>query len=146
MVPHHQEAIEMAEAAKARGLTVPELDQIADDIIATQQGEMDRMRAWREEWFGSRDVGPLLPEVLGLSEDELGMEHGSAEEIANAADGDATFAAMMTPHHEGAIAMAEVAEERAEHDEIKDLAAAIIDAQEREVAILEEHASAEHHG
>jgi uncharacterized protein (DUF305 family) len=146
MVPHHQEAIEMAEAAKARGLTVAELDQIADDIIATQQGEIDQMLAWREEWFGSRDIGPLLPEVLGLSEDELGMEHGSAAEITNAADADATFAAMMVPHHEGAIAMAEVARERAEHDEIEALAAAILAAQEREVATLEEHASAEHHG
>ena len=146
MVPHHHEAIEMAQAAKDRGLATAELDQIADDVIATQQTEIDTMLGWREEWFGSRELGPVLPEVLGVPEDELGIEHGSADEIADAADVDRTFAAMMIPHHEGAIRMAEAAEERAEHAEIEDLAAAIIEAQAREVEILEEHASTGHHG
>jgi uncharacterized protein (DUF305 family) len=53
---------------------------------------------------------------------------------------------MMIPHHEGAIAMAEVAKERGQREEIKDLAEAIIDAQEREIGILEKHAPGEHHG
>jgi uncharacterized protein (DUF305 family) len=74
------------------------------------------------------------------------MHHGSGDQIAAAVDVDATFAQMMIPHHEGAIAMAEIAKERAEHDEIKDLADAIIEAQEREIGILEKHASAAHHG
>lgn len=42
--------------------------------------------------------------------------------------------------------MAVVAEERAEHEEVKNLAAAIIEAQEREVGILGEHASVAHGG
>jgi uncharacterized protein (DUF305 family) len=146
MVPHHQDAIEMAKAARGRGLTQPELDEIASDIIASQQSEIDQMLDWREEWFGSRTLGPVLPEVLGVPEDELGMEHGTAEEIAGAADVDAAFAQLMIPHHEGAIAMAESAEDSAQHDEVKDLAAAIIEAQEREIGIMEEHASGEHHG
>jgi len=120
--------------------------RIADYIIASQRGEIDQMIAWHEEWFGSRELGPVFPEVLGLSESELGMKHGSADEIADADDVDATFAAMMIPPHEGAIAMAVVAEERAEHDEVKNLAAAITEAQEREVGVLEEHASVVHHG
>jgi uncharacterized protein (DUF305 family) len=146
MVPHHREAIEMAEAAKTRGLTQPDLTKIADDIIASQQREIDQMLDWREEWFGSRQLGPILPAVLGVPEEELGMHHGSGDQIAGAIDVDATFAQMMIPHHEGAIAMAEVAKERAQHDEIKDLADAIIGAQEREIATLKKHASAEHHG
>jgi uncharacterized protein (DUF305 family) len=146
MVPHHREAIEMAKAANTRGLTQPDLQKIANDIITSQQREIDQMLAWRDQWFGSRKLGPVLPEVLGVPEGELGMEHGSADEVAGAVDVDATFAEMMISHHEGAIAMAESAKERGEHEEVKDLADAIIAAQEREIGIMEKHASGEHHG
>jgi uncharacterized protein (DUF305 family) len=146
MVPHHREAIEMAEAAKTRGLTQADLQKIANDIIASQQREIDQMLEWRQQWFGSRKLGPVLPEVLGVPESELGMEHGSADEVAGAIDVDAKFAEMMIAHHEGAIRMAEVAKERGQHDEVKELAAAIIAAQEREIGIMEKHASGEHHG
>jgi uncharacterized protein (DUF305 family) len=146
MVPHHREAIEMAEAANARGLTQPDLKEIANDIIASQQREIDRMLDWREQWFGSRTLGPIEPEVLGVPENELGMEHGSADEVAGAVDVDAKFAEMMIPHHDGAIAMAEAAKDRAQHGEIKGLAEGIIESQEREIEIMEKHAADEHHG
>lgn len=146
MVPHHREAIEMAEAAKSRGLTQADLSKIANDIIESQQAEIDQMLAWREQWFGSRTLGPVLPEVLGVPESELGMEHGSADEVAGAVDVDATFAEMMIGHHEGAIAMAEAARDRGQHDEVKELAGAIIEAQEREIGMMEEHASGMGHG
>lgn len=146
MVPHHEEAIEMAETATESGLTQPDLQRIAKDIVTSQQREIDQMLAWREQWFGSRTLGPILPEVLGVPESELGMEHGSADEVAAAADVDAAFAEMMIGHHEGAIAMAKAAEQRGQHEEITELAAAIIEAQEREIEIIEEHASGEHHG
>ena len=145
MVPHHREAIEMAKAANARGLTQPELKTIATDIVSSQQREIDEMLEWRERWFGSRKLGPVLPDVLGVPESELGMEHGSADEITAAADVDATFAEMMIPHHEGAIAMAEAAKERGQHSETTNLAEAIIRAQKREIRIMEKHASGEHH-
>ncbi|MBA3376072.1 MAG: DUF305 domain-containing protein [Actinobacteria bacterium] len=146
MVPHHREAIAMAEAATERLLSQPDLAEIANDIINSQQLEIDQMLEWREGWFGSRTLGPVEPEVLGVPEDELGMEHGSADEVANAADVDAAFAALMIPHHEGAIAMAEAATRRGQHDEVRDLAARIIDAQEREIEVMGPHASGEHHG
>jgi uncharacterized protein (DUF305 family) len=146
MVPHHREAIEMAKAAQTRGLTQPDLEKIANDIMSSQQREIDQMLDWREQWFGSRKLGPVLAEALGVPENELGMEHGSADEVAGAVDVDAKFAEMMIPHHEGAVAMAEAATKRAQHEEVKELAAAIIEAQEREIGIMEKHASGAHHG
>lgn len=146
MIPHHREAIEMAKAAQARGLSQPELRVIAGDIIGSQQREIDLMLAWRRQWFGSPTLGPVLPEVLGVREGQLGMHHGSAEEVTGAIDVDAKFAELMIPHHEGAIAMAEAAKERAQHDEVRDLADAIIGAQQREIGVLEQHVSGEHHG
>jgi uncharacterized protein (DUF305 family) len=144
MVPHHREAIDMAEAAQDRGLTQPDLQKIATDIISAQQREIDRMLEWREEWFGSRELGPVRPEVLGVPESELGMEHGSAAEITAAADVDMKLAEMMIAHHEGAIAMAEAAKSRGEHEEVKELASAIIEAQQREIGIMEPHAAGGH--
>ena len=146
MVPHHREAIEMAKGAQARGLTQPDLDQIATNIIGSQQGEINQMLDWREQWFGSRELGPVLPEILRVPETELGMKHGSADEVAGAIDVDAKFAEMMIAHHEGAIAMAEAAQERGQHQEVRGLADAIIEAQAREIEVMEKHASGMHHG
>lgn len=48
-------------------------------------------------------------------------------------DLDLAFIDSMIPHHEGAVEMARLALEQAEHQEIKDLATAIISAQQREI-------------
>jgi uncharacterized protein (DUF305 family) len=137
MVPHHQAAIEMARAAKEAGLAAPELVKIADDIIATQQAEIDEMLGWRDRWFGSRELEPEAAalEVLGLTAAEAGMEH-DATALENAHDVDVAFAGMMIGHHTGAVRMARLAEEKADHDEIKLLAGDIIAAQQREIDIM----------
>ena len=57
MVPHHRSAIEMARTAKEAGLAQPDLIEIADAIIETQQEEIDDMLRWREEWFGGEPHG-----------------------------------------------------------------------------------------
>ena len=139
MVPHHESALEMARSAQAAGLTEPELEQVADDILATQQTEIDQMKEWRDEWFGSSDVDPDGAAALGMSDEQMGMAH-DADDLLNSGDVDSDFATMMIDHHQGAIEMAELALERAEHDELKKLAEAIIDAQQREIEVLEPHA------
>ncbi|MFY9489026.1 MAG: heavy metal translocating P-type ATPase [Solirubrobacterales bacterium] len=50
---------------------------------------------------------------------------------------DAMFVNAMIPHHQSAIDMAKLADDKAEHDEIKQLATDIITAQEREIKQLE---------
>ncbi|MEX2210742.1 MAG: DUF305 domain-containing protein [Gaiellaceae bacterium] len=145
MVPHHQAAIEMAGEAKDTGLTQPDLIKVADDILATQQTEIDQMLAWREEWFGSRDVGPEENALatIGVSAGEAGMEH-SGMSLSTAGDVDQAFAEMMIEHHEGAVTMARIAQGRADHDEIVGLAGEIIAAQEREIDVMRPHAEGAH--
>jgi uncharacterized protein (DUF305 family) len=144
VVPHHRSAIEMAKAAKAAGLSQPDLIEIADNIISSQQAEIDQMLAWREQWYGSRELDPAGPEALGLSEEEMGMMESGAADLGAAEDVDAEFASMMIEHHEGAITMATLALDRGQHEEIKDLAEAIIDAQEAEIEVMRPHAEAVH--
>ena len=52
-------------------------------------------------------------------------------------DFDAAFIDAMVEHHEGAIEMAELAESRADHDEIRQLSQDIIGAQEAEIAQMQ---------
>ena len=144
MVPHHESAIEMARAGLAEGLTQTDLVAVAQDIVHTQQVEIDDMRSWRQDWFGSAEIDPQGAAALGLSDEAMGMAHGAAE-IEGAVDVDRAFAAAMIPHHEGAIEMARLALERAEHEELRTLANDIIRAQEAEIEILGPHAG-EHHG
>ncbi|MBA2537975.1 MAG: DUF305 domain-containing protein [Actinobacteria bacterium] len=144
VVPHHESAIEMAKAAKQAGLTQPDLVEIADDIIVTQQEEIDRMLEWRKAWYGSSEIEPGAGEALSLSDSQMGMMHGAAEELRDAADVDQMFAEMMIEHHQGAITMASLALDKAEHDELKDLAEDIVEAQNREIDVMEGHAAGGH--
>src|SRR6266545_7498274 len=145
MVPHHQSAIGMAREAKQAGLAEPDLLEIANNIIATQQAEIDQMLDWRSEWFGSstREAEETALEALGLTASEAGMEHHGMD-LSTADDVDQTFAEMMVAHHEGAIRMAELAKQRAGRDEIKTLAGQIIAAQRREIDVMEKHAGGMH--
>ena len=145
MVPHHESAIEMARAAKEAGLIQPDLLEVVNDILATQQDEIDRMKEWRKEWFGSSVIDPNGASALGLSGSEMGMKH-DADALLRSGDVDTDFAQMMITHHQGAILMAKLAGDRAEHDELKDLAEGIISAQEREIDVMRPHAGTMDHG
>jgi uncharacterized protein (DUF305 family) len=143
MVPHHESAIAMAKAAKSAGLSEPELMAVADNIVTSQQAEIDDLRGWRESWFRSSTIDPQGAASLGLSEAEMGMQHEAA--FSSAENVDQAFATMMIDHHRGAIRMAELAQGRGQHQEIKSLADSIIAAQKREIAIMEAHAGEMHH-
>jgi uncharacterized protein (DUF305 family) len=135
MIPHHESAIAMAEEAKAAGLSDPKLVDIADNIIASQRSEIDRMRDWRQAWFGSSStLDPDAATQMGLNHEQMGTD---GLDLSNGADVNGAFAEAMTVHHEGAIRMAEMAIEQAEHPELRDLAKRIIQAQRGEIAIMQ---------
>lgn len=139
MVPHHESAIEMAQAAKEAGLDQADLVAVADAILATQKVEIDQMKDWRGEWFGSSTIDPAGADALGLDDTMMGMS-GDAEALRSSTDVNTDFAQMMITHHQGAIEMAKLAGDKAEHQEIKQLASEIIKAQEREIEIMKPHA------
>lgn len=135
MVPHHEAAIAMAREAKQAGLSEPELVEIADAILTTQQSEIDRMKQWRQEWFGSSEIDPKGADELGMSMEGMGMS-GEPGMLAEAEDVDGAFASAMIAHHEGAVAMARMALSRSDRPEIRELAQAIVDTQTDEIERL----------
>jgi len=50
MTPHHQSAIAMAQEAKIKAIH-QEIKELAGQIIAAQQRELDQMQAWRARWY-----------------------------------------------------------------------------------------------
>ncbi|QZZ20031.1 DUF305 domain-containing protein [Leptothermofonsia sichuanensis E412] len=51
MVPHHEGALVMAQAALEKS-DRPEIRQMAADILSSQQQEIAQMRQWRNNWYG----------------------------------------------------------------------------------------------
>lgn len=48
MIPHHQSAIDMANALLAQQNIDPEMKKLAEDVKDSQQKEIEQMRAWLE--------------------------------------------------------------------------------------------------
>ncbi len=140
MIPHHESAIEMAEVAQDRGES-RFVKQLADDIVGTQNAEIETLRAQDAEL----EEAGVEPGDLGMSHDQMGMD-GDASMLEDAEPFDTTFIEMMIPHHEGAIAMARIELEKGADPDLKVLAEDIFDAQQREIDAMREHlGSAETH-
>src|SRR5215216_2490602 len=50
MIPHHQSAIEMAKVAYEKS-KIPEIKELAENIVSAQQREIEQMKEWRKEWY-----------------------------------------------------------------------------------------------
>ena len=122
MIEHHQGAIEMAEAALAEAEHA-ELRTMAAAVIAAQSSEIAQMQQWRSEWYP--DLAPTGGMQMEMGDMALSDDAGKPF--------DQRFIEAMISHHTGAIHMAEMALEQAEHAEIRTLAEAIMAAQQAEI-------------
>ena len=139
MVPHHEGALGMARVAQQRAER-PELRQLADDILRSQDAEISRMRQWRQEWFGSpatppMDKMPMVPGKAGMSHAGTTMDMAADVERLRGAPPpfDLAFIDAMIPHHQSAIEAARVALKESSRPEIQELSIAILEAQQREI-------------
>lgn len=50
LIPHHEGALVIAKDALSKSKR-PEVKQLANEIIASQQAEIDQMKQWRKAWY-----------------------------------------------------------------------------------------------
>lgn len=122
MLEHHRGAVVMAEQVLEQSERA-ELRTLAEAIIAAQAQEIDQMTNWRASWY------PDLPLTtgMGMSMGEMTISGDESKPF------DQRFLKAMISHHQGAIDMAKMAQQMAEHEEVKTLADAIIVAQQAEI-------------
>jgi uncharacterized protein (DUF305 family) len=134
MIPHHAQAVEMADMLPADGVS-PELVDLGAAIAGAQQPEIDRMTAMLDRWgFVPPPLeGGHAHEMAGmLSEEDL-----AALGAATGAEFERMWLSMMIEHHAGAIDMAEVQLADGSDPEARALAEEIVDAQQDEIALME---------
>ena len=137
MILHHQMAVTSAQRMIADS-TRPELRDLAQRIITGQQREIDQMRQWRQNWYGTATSGTLPGMMSGGMMGGATTNRDQMRQMMGAnADFDRLFLQMMIPHHEAAIAMAQQALTQADHPEIKTLAQGIITTQRAEISEMQ---------
>ncbi|GAW49740.1 MULTISPECIES: DUF305 domain-containing protein [unclassified Nocardioides] len=139
MIPHHEQAVEMATMAQERASS-PEVKQLAEKIEAAQGPEIDTMTGWLEDW--GQEVS---------SDSEGGMDHSGSDMsgmmsdadmeslgTATGAGFDQMFLEMMIEHHTGAIEMAKTEQQDGENPDAIALAEKIEADQTAEIAQMED--------
>lgn len=137
MIPHHEQAVEMADLAPSRAKD-PQISLLASEIRAAQDPEIALMASWLEEWGAPRGSGE---EVMSLHAGHGMQGMLSDEQLADLAaslgpDFDHLFAEFMIEHHEGAVAMARDVLSSGSDARVAALAREIIVTQEKEILQL----------
>jgi uncharacterized protein (DUF305 family) len=128
MVPHHQGAIAMAKVA-LKNAEHEQIKELSRNILASQQAEIEELKAIKKEEFGTSDVPMEMS-----SEQMRGMGVMMDPQIlANKEPFAEAFIEAMIPHHQSAIDMATVANQESENPRIKELAENIVSAQKGEI-------------
>ena len=128
MIPHHEQAVLMSDIALTNS-TSDEILALARDIKAAQAPEIEMMGGWTGV-NPSNHMGHMMD---GMLSDEEIQQLRDSEGVTF----DRLFLEGMIAHHQGAIKMARMVA-GSENKEVAVLAAAIIDAQEKEIAFMQE--------
>ncbi|MEE1815457.1 DUF305 domain-containing protein [Streptomyces sp. SP18ES09] len=132
MIPHHEQALEMAKLAEGRAED-PEVKRLVTAIEQAQDPEIQKMRAWLKGW--GRPESAAHGSGHGMS----GMMSGQDMKDLAAVKGrafDRKFAELMIAHHEGAVAMAKDEQRDGRNATARKLADDVVRTQSTEVAQL----------
>ena len=134
MVPHHQQAIAMADMALKQASNA-NVKQLATAIKAAQDPEIQTMTGWLTSW-GSTPM-PSGHDMGGMSMGGMMTDQDmSALGKASGTTFDRMWLQMMIKHHQGAVAMAKTELAQGAHPDAKTLAQQVIDSQSKEITTM----------
>ncbi len=134
MIPHHQQAVEMADILLGKTGVDPRVVDLATQIKAAQGPEITTMTSWLKSW------GQPSPEPMdGMAMDGM-MSPDDMNALTNASGADSSklFLQQMIQHHQGAIDMANEELSKGKNADALALAKTIADAQTAEIAKMNE--------
>ena len=128
MVPHHEQALVMAQAVLERGASA-DVKALAQRIKDAQAPEITRLEGVLRALGGEPASAHVAHGGGMMSEDQMAaLESASGEEL------DALFLELMVEHHEGAVMMADAELADGTYPDARALATEIKAAQTREIA------------
>ncbi len=132
MMPHHSQAVEMSEMLLAKPGISEEVRQLASDISAAQQPEIEELSAMLDKWGDPQEAH------MGHSMDGM-MSDGdmTALEAATGPEAERLFLEQMIRHHTGAIEMARTEVEDGKSPAAVAMAKDIVSAQQVEIDQME---------
>jgi uncharacterized protein (DUF305 family) len=131
MIPHHQQAIVMAEQAATKASS-PQVKQLASQIEQAQRPEIQKMSGWLETWGVPQPSESPMPMGDGMmsAQDMKKLDKLSGKSF------DRAFLQMMIKHHQGAIRMARTEQAQGSSADAKALADSIVTSQSAEIATM----------
>ena len=141
MIPHHRQAIEMADLAATRAAD-PQVKALAGTIKAAQQPEIDTMTGWLSGAAGmpmpGSSGGSSMPgTVPGGMQGSMSQADMSKLAAAKGTVFDKQFLTMMIAHHQGAITMAKQESAAGANADAKALAAKIVTDQQAQITTMQ---------
>lgn len=132
MIPHHEQAVEMALMAPGHGAN-PEVMALAAKIASAQGPEIVQMQGMLSRWGVSE-----MSDHSGHQMDGMVDASGMGElDAASGAEFDRLFLKLMIDHHLGAISMAQDPLANGADPELNKLLRAIVEAQATEIEQME---------
>ncbi|GHC74811.1 lipoprotein [Nocardiopsis terrae] len=132
MIPHHEQAVTMADLAGSRA--GEEVRALSEEIRDAQGPEIEQMETLLDAWGAGTGDGTDHSGMAGM----LSEEQMSELETAEGEDFDTLFLEYMVLHHEGAVDMARTELDEGVDPEALELAEEIIAAQESEIELMNE--------
>ncbi len=134
MIPHHRQAVEMADLAPDRARSA-EVKKLAAEIEKAQAPEIEKLSGWLTSWGETVPAEGAMEHSMhgGGMEGMMSAEEMTALENASGEAFDTSFMEMMIKHHEGAVEMAKTEQSDGAHAPARKMAADIIASQSAEI-------------